>query len=79
MVRLYFNRHGAKPWSLDRGDGTPESQVTKVYAHWVALESCCVPLAAGDDPEVKPCAWIEFYKADFKVLRDGTAVIERVD
>lgn len=71
MVRLYFNRRCEKPWSLDHGDGTPETQVEKVHV-----------LAVGNtetnftetDRENKPCSWVEFPKADFKVCSWGAVI-----
>lgn len=29
-IRLYFNRHGELPWSIDKGPGTKELQFAEV-------------------------------------------------
>lgn len=58
MIRLYFNKRGERPWSVDEGPGTEErtfSQVSIFDAHGITRYDP----AAGDNKET-PTAWIEF-------------------
>jgi hypothetical protein len=59
MVRLYFNRHGQRPWSVDNGPGTPEQTFKEVR---LKAQGRVVyrPLAFGEDPAEVPQAWVEF-------------------
>lgn len=58
MLRLYFNRRGPLPWSVDRGPGTEEFTFKKVILQGRG-RTVYTPLAPGEDPEAVPCAWIE--------------------
>jgi len=57
LVRLYFNKRGGRPWSTDRGPGTPEETWKEVEFD----ESYCRTVYdpdAGDNVNT-PTAWIE--------------------
>ena len=75
MLRLYFNRHGELPWSIDEGPGTPERQFKDIVISGVYGEAVYEPLKAGDDPQKQPCAWIEFRECELGVGRESTAWI----
>lgn len=57
MVRLYFNKRGERPWSLDSGPGTTESTYAQVDIIGAAGVTRFEP-NAGDN-EKTPTAWIE--------------------
>jgi hypothetical protein len=61
VVRLYFNRHGEKPWSVDFGPGTTEYQTERVVVNDVSGYSVYAP-DAGDN-KITPTAWIIFRRA----------------
>lgn len=61
MIRLYFNRHGDKPWSVDSGPGTQEQQFVEVCCRVGVLGITAYrALETGEDPAVFPCAWVQF-------------------
>lgn len=53
--RVYFNRRGEFPWSVDKGPGTTELQTKKVTFDRVSAEAHLDP-SAGDN-ERSPTAW----------------------
>jgi len=53
MIRLYFNEHGERPWSVDKGTADTEETYSEVI-----FESS-IGKAMYKPGEV-PCAWIEF-------------------
>jgi hypothetical protein len=68
--RVYFNRSGELPWSVDSGAGTQESTVTSFKLNGVYAESHFDP-SAGDN-ENTPTAWITVSNAVMSQI-DGVA------
>lgn len=58
-VRIYFNRHGELPWSVDAGAGTEEFQAKHILLHH--LTGCAVYAPGAGDNKTTPTAWIEVY------------------
>ena len=56
-IRIYFNKRGPLPWSVDQGIGTPEYQVLAVTMDHVNGRLIHQP-EAGDNVGT-PTAWIE--------------------
>lgn len=56
-IRVYFNKHGALPWSVDSGPGTMEYQ-TEFVVTLVPGTSQYGP-TAGDNKDT-PTAWFEY-------------------
>lgn len=77
MIRLYFNQHGALPWSIDTGPDTPETQYAKVMSFEVAGSTVYKPLAAGEEPLVTPCAWIQFDNARLALCNGSVCVVKQ--
>jgi hypothetical protein len=71
-VRLYFNRAGDKPWSLDSGPGTKELQVNQVSLRNIAGRAIFSP-ASGDNLAT-PTAWLELYDCEVALV-DGEAIL----
>ena len=59
MIRLYFNQHGDKPWSVDEGPGTQEHTFKVVNISRGLARTVYNRDLQGSQTE--PCAWIEFY------------------
>ena len=60
-LRLFFNRHGELPWSIDSGIGTTEQ-----YFRHVSIE---VPCIAVYKPENKtPTGWLEVADATIQLV-----------
>ena len=57
MIRLYFNKKCPKPWSVDSGPGTPESNFDRVL---IETAGHTVFNAKAGDNENTPTAWVEF-------------------
>jgi hypothetical protein len=58
MIRLYFNKRGELPWSVDTGPGTKEYQTKQV----AVLCSCLTKtrkLKPHEGPDEVPSAWLE--------------------
>lgn len=68
MIRLYFNRHGDRPWSLDKGPGSTETTWKTVLFYDAIGHSVYKPLEVGQNPELVPKAWIEFYDSQIDEL-----------
>jgi hypothetical protein len=71
VIRVYFNKRGPRPWSVDKGTGTKEltfKSVSLQAANGIAL----FDPKAGDNLN-SPTAWIEF--ADAVMLANGSHVI----
>lgn len=60
MIRLYFNRRGGLPWSVDEGSGTPEQLFARVAVGPVYGNTIYKPLNPDQDKNEIPCAWIEY-------------------
>jgi len=73
MIRLYFNRRCAQPWSLDNGPGTPELTCAHVI---VSAPGLTMYDASQTDPD-QACAWVEFEGAKLERLGDETYKIVR--
>lgn len=73
-IRLYYNKRGPLPWSVDEGVDTEEKQVKEVLVLEVnghtrvdfTFDTVCFP--------DRPSAWMEFTRASVRVI-DNTAVI----
>lgn len=63
MVRLYFNKRGELPVSVDTGDGTREYSFQEVTLFGVEGKSVYDPISECMTPEDKPIFWIEFLDA----------------
>lgn len=73
VVRLYYNKSGPFPWSVDEGGGDSEQQVKEVLIMGVnghTREAACTP----KDPERMPAAWLEYPGGKLRVVC-GVAVI----
>ena len=57
MVRLYFNKRGDSPWSVDTGPGTQEFTTQSVLFEAVGETIFDDRIPQNDE---KPRAWIEF-------------------
>lgn len=68
--RVYFNRRGSLPWSVDAGPGTPEHQVKNVRIVGLTTESY-FEAAAGDN-DMTPTAWFEVQNA--VMVRTGSEI-----
>lgn len=58
LIRLYFNKHGERPWSVDEGPGTPEQTFVGVSIH-VGGRTMIDLTKLGSSNE--PAAWIKFH------------------
>lgn len=74
MIRLFFNRHGDRPWSVDNGPGTPERTFKQVLTSALG-KTVYRPLTPGEDPEEVPRAWIEYDGLSEVEVRDELALI----
>lgn len=66
--RIYFNRRGVFPWSVDTGPGTPEYTTKKVWLVDVIGETV-FDLGAGDNKNT-PTAWVLVEEASCRSLQD---------
>lgn len=64
MIRLYFNQHGDKPWSIDRGFDTPET-ICK-YVSVDAPGECMYKPDAQDGVK----AWVQFNAAVLQISQN---------
>lgn len=71
MIRLYYNRRGTLPWSVDYGDQASEVTVRAVHLEGVSGESRTNP--RNRNPK-KPSAWLELQGAQL-TIRAGEAYI----
>jgi hypothetical protein len=71
MIRLYFNKRGGEPWSIDCGPGTPESTHGRVL---IETDGRAVYDPKAGDNQNTPTAWIEFPRGTL-IERNGTALI----
>ena len=69
-TRLYFNKAGKLPWSVDAGTGTREYQTPMITLRAVPGRTVFEP-KAGDNKAI-PTAWLEFY--DCEVVVYDTAI-----
>jgi len=71
LVRVYFNKRGGLPWSVDTGSGTEEFQTGAVNIR--CHSQTVYDTKAGDD-ENTPTAWLEIRDAGIsKVIQGRTA------
>jgi hypothetical protein len=68
LLRLYFNRRGDRPWSIDRGPGTEECTFEDVNVFGAAFTRFD-PEKIGN--ENFPCAWLEYTYAIVEVTNNG--------
>lgn len=66
--RVYFNRRGELPWSVDRGPGTTELQTKRIVFERVNAEAHFDP-SAGDN-ERSPTAWFLLKNVRMGASRD---------
>ena len=59
-IRLYFNRRGQLPWSVDEGAGTHERLFATVAIGAVGGVTIYATLEPNQSPTETPCAWIEY-------------------
>jgi hypothetical protein len=71
MVRVYFNRRGPLPWSLDYGSQQTEVNVAHITINSTIGYTMTDP--HNTDPE-KPSGWIEFPDAAMRI-DEGTALV----
>ena len=71
LIRLYFNRRGELPWSIDTGPGTEEIQTGAVVT--LATGKTVFAPEAGDN-ENSPTAWIEFAETSFEETLGGVLI-----
>lgn len=73
MIRLYFNKRGQLPWSIDSGPGTTEKSYRTIHtiAHGVSRFRAGVPLS-----ETEPVAWVEFPRAVVREDRDVALILD---
>jgi hypothetical protein len=69
-VRVYFNKRGALPWSVDSGPGTEEFQTGASVDIRLPSRTMFDP-SAGDD-ENTPTAWVEVKNARILRIKPGT-------
>lgn len=74
LARVYFNRHGPLPWSVDSGPGTPEMQTQSVTMLAAYSETVYDP-SAGDNIDT-PTAWIEV-RGRVEIEQRGERIIIR--
>jgi hypothetical protein len=74
MIRLYFNKHGERPWSVDQGTQATEKTFWEVKIHAEGF-SRYEPLKPGQSSHLVPCAWIQFPGAKAVVSFDGGTCI----
>jgi hypothetical protein len=60
MIRLYFNRRGQRPWSIDSGAGTEERSFKRVDVETTGKTKFDPRNVGSED---FPCAWLEFENA----------------
>lgn len=71
VVRLYFNKHGKRPWSVDYGPGTEERTFQHVTVSWTG--TTVYRPGTGDDNT--PCAWIEYQGAMVIDSGDSASIV----
>lgn len=78
MLRLYFNKRGDLPCSVDEGKGTPEQLYADVAIRNAWATTHYDPTVT--DRENQPCFWLEFPSATIYPWNDGSgrklAIIE---
>ena len=75
IIRLYFNKGGALPWSVDTGIGTKEYN-----AVWVEIQAYGRTVYASDagDNVKTPTAWLQFKNCFLTVGREVIIIGERI-
>jgi hypothetical protein len=72
-VRVYFNKRGPLPWSIDYGDQESEIHVRMIQI--VDVQACTREDFSNPDPE-KPTAWFEFFRVNV-TIEDERATLWR--
>lgn len=73
-LRLYFNKHGDLPWSVDEGTLATERQFAKVLiSTCVAATTVYAPIDGVNTLDM-PIAWVEWEHVRLSTL-DGVGVI----
>ncbi len=67
-VRIYFNKRGPLPWSIDYGDQTTEVNVKLIHIQSAGTAITCEDFT-HQDPE-KPSAWLEFYRVNVEIAEE---------
>lgn len=70
MLRLYFNRCGPLPWSVDEGPGTAQRLFVEVRIGVAQGRTVYEALTPEQDPNEVPCAWVEY--SDCKLQAFGS-------
>jgi hypothetical protein len=78
MIRLYFNRHGDLPWSVDSGPGTKEFKfkVVRIAPGIRDVVTMYRPLLPDQNPEELPCAWLQIRDARVMITERGVEYAE---
>ena len=74
-LRLYFNRHGRLPWSVDEGAGTRERLFATVAIGAVEGVTIYAALEPNQNQTETPCAWIEYRNCEVATSGSGDAPI----
>lgn len=74
LVRVYFNKGGPLPWSVDTGPGTEESNAVGIVM--LGCGKTVFDPQAGDNVKT-PTAWIEFENM-FITTQCGVIVISKI-
>lgn len=72
VARVYYNRMGQHPWSVDCGIGSVEISGSELRL----IRSYGVGKVDPAAPEGSPRAWIEFTKVWVNVGKNGDIIIE---
>lgn len=65
LVRVYYNRRGQLPWSIDYGDQSSEVNLRAIQFSGVGHGHTNQDLT-NRDPE-KPTAWLEFFRVNVEI------------
>lgn len=68
LIRVYFNKHGDKPWSVDFGVGTKEYTVKQIFLYSVFGHTIYAP-DKGDDLNT-PTAFLTIKNSSFYYFKD---------
>lgn len=73
MIRVYYNKRGGLPWSVDFGTTDSEIQVRHIHFEFIAKGQTRTDFDQKD-PE-QPTGWIEFEDVQLRMV-DRDAFIE---
>jgi hypothetical protein len=72
VIRVYFNRHGTNPWSVDFGVGTKEYIAAQVIFHNISGNTIYAP-DDGDNINT-PIAFIVIKNSSFTYYEDYNTI-----